>query len=59
MGCFPNIITPQYSIHDVTLSAFKNKKLELFPIFFVDMFEFAPVYLSIMNKIGCSLLLSK
>ena len=59
MGRFPNIITPQYSIYDVTLSAFKNKKLELFPVVTVQTRFFAPVYLSIMNEIGCSLLLSK
>ena len=47
MGRFPNIYTPQYSIYDVTLSAFKNKKLELFSVVAV-----------IMNEIGCSLFLS-
>ena len=38
VGRFPNIYTPQYSIYDVTLSAFKNKKLELFPVVAVDTF---------------------
>ena len=36
VGRFPNIITPQYSIYDVTLSAFKNKKLELFSVVAVE-----------------------
>ena len=46
-------------IYDITLSAFKNKKLELFPIVAVDMFLRSSLSVNHINEVGCSLLLSK